>query len=270
MRAAIFLPVVLACACLGQASDPDPVELMRKSAAPRKANEAKVRQYAFRERQITRAVDKNGKESGSHSETWDVIGLEGSTYRRLVLKNDKPLPRKEEKREEERLQKEAERRRKETPEQRRNRLFSFSYIFTLDMDRAADIYDLVYKGEEVMAGRRAWVIEGVPKPGFRPSDDQEKEALNYRMKVWLDQEDMVVSFMELEIITDRSRMQKGSVIRVDSFRNDDGVWLAKHAKMDFNIRYFKLLGAHGDFVITYSDYHKFQAESKILDVTLEQ
>jgi len=263
MRTVFFLLFVLACAA--QTADPDPVELMRMSVAPRKANEEKVRQYAYRERQITRAVDKNGNETESHSETWDVIGLEGSTYRRLVQKNDKALPAKEEKREEERLRKETERRKKETPEQRGNRLFSFSYTFTLDFDRAADIFDLRYMGEETMGGRNAWLIEGLPKPGFRPANDMEKEARNYRMKVWLDQADMVFSRVDLEIIADGSRLQKGSVIRGEDFKNEDGVWLHKQVHIDFNVRFFKLLGAHGDAATTYTDYHKFQVDSRILD-----
>jgi hypothetical protein len=265
MRAAVFLPVVLTSIAYGQAGDPDPVELMRKSVAPRKANEEKVRQYAYRERQITRTVDKNGKETDSHSETWDVIGLEGSTYRRLVQKNDKPLPAKEEKREEERLRKESERRKKETPEQRRNRPFSFSYSFTLDFDRAADMFDLRSAGEETVGGRSAWVIEGLPKPGFRPANDMEKEARNYRMKVWLDRADMVLSRVELEIITDGSRLQKGSVIRGEDLKSEDGVWLSREVKIDFKFKFLKLLGPRGDAVTTYTDYHKFQVDSRVLD-----
>jgi len=265
MRAAGFLLVVLTSIAYGQAVDSDPVELMRKSVAPRKTNEEKVRQYAYRERQITRMVDKNGKETDSHSETWDVIGLEGSMYRRLVMKDDKPLPAKEEKREEERLRKESERRKKETPEQRRNRVFSFSYTFTLDLDRAADMYDLRYVGEEMIGGRSAWVIEGLPKSAFRPANDMEKEARNYRMKVWLDQADMVVARLELEIITDGSRLQRGSVIRGDDVKNQDGVWLHDEVKVDFNVKFFKLLGARGDALTTYTDYHKFQVDSRVLD-----
>jgi len=269
MRVAVFLPVVLTSVltsiAYGQASNPNPVELMRKSAVTLKANEEKMRQYAYRERQLTRVVDKNGKETNRHSETWDVIGLEGSAYRRLVMKDDKPLPPKEEKREEERLRKETEKRKKETPEQRRNGPFSFSYAFSFPYEKAAEIYDLRYTGEETMAGRRVWVIEGLPKPGFRPTNDQEKEALNYRLKVWLDQEDLVFSRVELEIITDRSRLQKGSAIRGDDVKSEDGVWLPSEVRIDFQFRFFKLPGPRGDSVITFTDYHKFQVDSRVLE-----
>src|SRR5436190_4891792 len=138
---------------------PDPVALMRRSVAAEKANSAKAQQYTYRYYNVNVDFDKNGKESERRSETWDIIGLEGSTYRKLVMRNDKPLPPKEKKREDDRQQKEAERRRKETPEERRNRTLSFSYSFFFPYARAADIYDLRYVREETVEGRPAYVLE---------------------------------------------------------------------------------------------------------------
>ena len=272
MRRGIYISSILfAWTACGQGADPDPLELMRKSAQADKANGEKESQYAYREYKVTRQIDKNGKETDRETETWDVIGLEGSSYRRLVLKNDKALPPKDERREAERLQKETDRRKRESPEARRNRLFSLSYSFSFPYDKVADLDDLRYAGEETVAGRRAWVVEGYPKPGLRPAGDQEREALNYRMKTWIDQEDYMCSRLELEVITDHSRMQKGSVIRVENFKSNDGndgndgVWLARQAAIDYDIRFFKLMGVRGSILSTYSDYHKFQVDSRIIE-----
>ena len=109
------------------------------------------------------------------------------------------------------------------------------------------------------------MVEGLPKPAFRPANDQEKEALNYRLKVWLDREDLVFSRVELEIITGRSRLQKGSFIQVEDFRHLDGVWLSKELKIDFNARFFKLLSVRGVVVSTFSGYRKFQVDSRVLE-----
>ncbi len=57
-------------------------------------------------------MDKNGKETDRNTETWDVIGLEGSAYRKLIQRDDKTLVPKEQKKEDERLAKEIEQRRK--------------------------------------------------------------------------------------------------------------------------------------------------------------
>src|SRR5262245_21577555 len=161
-----------------QTATPDPVDLMRRSAKAEKENNSKRRQYAYREYKVNRDFDKNGKETGRETETWEVIGLEGSTYRKLIMRNDKPLPHKEQRREDERLVKETERRKKETPEERRRRTLSISYSFNFPYERAAELYELRDVGGEDVRGRRTHIVEGTPRSGFRPSTDDEKEALN--------------------------------------------------------------------------------------------
>src|SRR5689334_1580333 len=127
MRGSVLFVGILWGSIAGLAEERDAVEIARKSVEAVKANNAKMRQYAYREYKVTWDLDKNGKETDRRTETWEVIGLEGSAYRKLVQRDDKPLSSKEQKREDERLRKEAELRRKETPEERRRRLFSFSY-----------------------------------------------------------------------------------------------------------------------------------------------
>ena len=122
---------------------PDPAELLRRSDEAGKVNGEKSQQYAYREYKVTQEFDKNGKQTDRQTETWDVIGLEGSTYRKLIQRNDQPLPPKEQKKEDERLAKEAVLRRKENPEQRRKRLFSFSYsVGRLPTERLISLFDL--------------------------------------------------------------------------------------------------------------------------------
>ena len=65
-------------------SGADAVELGRKSVQAMAENRDKSRRYAFREYYVNRDFDKNGKETGRETQTWDVIGLEGSTYKKLV------------------------------------------------------------------------------------------------------------------------------------------------------------------------------------------
>jgi hypothetical protein len=119
--------------------------------------------------------------------------------------------------------------------------------------------------------KRRWksaglVIEGTPKPGFRPSNDNEKESLSYRMKIWLDREDLVSSRIELEVVGEHSRMQKGSFIYGLDWRNEEGVWLSKVVNFKYTAKFFKLVTARGEMTSTYTDYKKFQVDSRILDI----
>jgi hypothetical protein len=264
-RSATLLPIAfLLLSGAAMADDPDPVALARKSIEADKANDAKTQQYAFREYKVVREIDANGKETGRKTETWEVIGLEGSTYRKLVMRNDMPLVPKEQKREDDRLKKETALRKKETPDQRRNRVLSFTYSLSFPYEKLADIYDLRYLGDEVVGGHPTYVIEGSPKPDYRPATDNEKELLNYKVKLWLAQDDCFSARMDLDVIGDHSRMQKGSHIRVEAERHDDGVWLTTMLTFDYNARFFKMLSTRGQMTLTYSDYHKFQVDSRMV------
>ena len=265
MRFALIL-AALGSAAFAQPTGPNAIELLRRSIQPEKVNAEKARQYAYREYQITQERDKNGKETDRKTETWDVIGLEGFTYRKLILRNDQPLPLKEQKREDERLAKETAQRKKETPEQRRKRLFSLSYsIQSIPPERMLELYDLQFQGTEDVEGRAAYVIEGMPKPGAHAADDNEKEHLNYRTKMWIDSEDYVVARGEMEVIGEHSRMQKGSLIEATSFRNELGVWLPKKVRFRFDVRFLKMVNVRGDMTSEFSDYRRFQVDSQLVE-----
>ena len=261
MRLALL--AVLASAALAQ---PNAVELFLLSAQAEKANSEKVREYTYREYKVTQEIDKDGKETHRQTETWDVIGLEGSTYRKLILRNDHPLPLKEQKREDERLAKETAQRKKETPEQRRKRLFSLSYsLHSVPPERMLELYDLQFKGTEDVEGRAAYVIEGMPEPGAHAADANEKEHLNYRTKMWIDSEDYVVARREMEVIGEHSRMQKGSLIEAANFRNELGVWLPKRVRFRFDVRFLKMVNVRGDMMSEFSDYRRFQVDSQLVE-----
>ena len=245
---------------------PDPAEIIRSSVANNEANRQKASPYAYRERRVDYEIEKDRIKRERGSETWEVIGLEGSTYRKLVARDDKPLPTKEQKHEDERLAKEAELRRKETPEQRRNRTLSFSLQLHLSPSEMLRLYDLAYLREEPVNGRAAHVIEGVPKTGLRDLSSNDKELLHYRVHMWVDREDLQPVRSRLEVIADGSRMRKGSVLVSRMFRNLDGVWLMGEARFLYHARFFKMLNFHGEMLVTYSNYQKFDVESRVVEV----
>lgn len=109
------------------------------------------------------------------------------------------------------------------------------------------------------------MIEGTPKPAYHPTTDDEKETLNYKVKVWLVQDDSCYARLDLDVIGDHSRMQKGSHIRQDSAQHDDGVWLPTVLTFGYTARFFKMMNMRGEMTATFSDYHKFQVDSRIVD-----
>ena len=94
----------------------DPVEIIRRATELDRHNTGISRSYTFLQRQEQRDLDAAGKLKKTESETFDVTLLEGSPYRRLVARNDQPLPLKDQSKEEDKLQRSIADRRKETPE----------------------------------------------------------------------------------------------------------------------------------------------------------
>ncbi|MBZ5724464.1 MAG: hypothetical protein LAP87_05655 [Acidobacteriia bacterium] len=203
-----------------------------------------------------------GKETDRETESWEVIGLEGSTYRKLVMRNDQPLAAKEEKREVQRLAEEAERRRKETPEERHNRLFSVTYSYQIPYDRLVDVFDLRYLGEKEIDGRKAFGVEAVPKADLLPANENERESRNYRLVLWLDFEDCYPAHIDGEITGEHSRLQKGTVFRLDEIKLPHGTRMLAGNTVRYAVKFLKLHTVHGEAVRTYSDYHKFQADPR--------
>lgn len=246
-----------------QAAGPDCVAILRQSVAAEQANRAKARNFSYQEHQVQRELDARGNEKDRVTKTWDVIPLEGSTYRKLVLKNDRPLPEKEQKKEDERLRKETARRRAESAEERRKRLFNLSYSFRIPYPRMADIYDLKCVREDMQDGHGVYVIEGVPKPDFVPGTPDEKEALNFRTAVWIEKQELVPIRFDLEVIGDHSRMKKGSVASIVRSKIDDA-WLTRETKIGFAMSVFKLIAVRGETTATFSNFKKFQVDSALI------
>jgi len=248
-----------------RADTPDPVDIIRQSIKVHAGNRIKAATYTFQEYHVARYFDSHGGENRKdrETETWDVVALEGSAYRKLILRNDKPLVAKEQKKEDERLLKEAELRKKETAEQRRSRLFEVKYSYIIPYPKIPDIYDLKFLRSEEIAGREAYVIECTPKTSFTPATADEKESLNFRTVLWIDRQDMFPVSTDLEVIGDHSRLRRGSRATLTESKINEDVWMPKETKVNFAVSVFKLITIRAEKVVTFSGFKKFQVSSSI-------
>jgi len=257
--------LVLALLLVGVAfADDSPVEMIRRSIETNQANAKKARQYTYQEYRVKTERDAKGKPGDSETYTWDIIALEGSTYRKLILKNGKPLSEKEQKKEDENLRKETERRKHENAEQRKRRLFSYTYSHTIPYPKLNEIYTFRALPDEEIGGRRTTPLEGVAKPGFEPHTDDEKEAVNFRLRLWLEHDEYYPVRIWIEIISDHSRLQRGTTFQIDSDKVNNDAWMPVRNESHFSLRPIRLFTARGDQIITYSKFQKFQVESKFL------
>src|SRR6266849_4717840 len=122
MRTSGRFMILLAPLVVAFAADPNPLDIIRRSLSAQAENSKRVKNYTFLQRSEERELDANGQIKSKKSKTYDVTMLEGTSYKRLIERDDRPLPPHEEKTEQEKLQKSIEDRRRETEAERTKRV----------------------------------------------------------------------------------------------------------------------------------------------------
>ena len=254
----------------------DPLDILRRATETDRRNLEISRSYTFLERQEQRDLDSDGKVKKTESTTTDVTLLEGSPFRRLVARDDKPLSAKEQAKEEEKLRKSIEDRRKETPEERARRISEWERKQQKQRDalkELPDAFTITLAGEENVNGAPAYVLEGMPKPGYRPTNKTTELFPKLKVKIWIDKKDYRWVRIDLETLDTISfagfliRIAKGTHARIETARINDEVWLPKRAEIKGSVRIALIKVIRGEFIFTYTDYKKFQADSRVITET---
>lgn len=252
-------------------------EIVQRAVQVNDRNEEIARNYTYLERQDIRGLDGSGREKSRKVETWDVTLLEGSPYRRLVARDDKPLPPADEKKEEEKLRKSIEERSRETEEQRRKRIADAEKRREERRPRSLkelpEAFDFHLAGEEAIDGRDVWVVDATPRPGFKGTTTIARAMFpKVHCRFWIAKGDYHAVKLEIDALDTISlgwllvRVAKGSRVTIESARVNDEVWLPKRVALTAGARMLLVIGAHIDMRIDYSGYKKFQAESRILSI----
>jgi hypothetical protein len=268
------LLAALLAAPLCPAAD-DAREIVRRSVETGGANLKAAQNYTFRERREARQYDGSGRTTKTEIETFDVTLIDGSPYRRLVARDDKPLPPKDEQKEQAKLRKIAEQRRKETPEARQKRLAENDRKREQQEARMREVlqaFDFRLAGEDHLDGREQYVLEATPHRGYQPHSRQIAWLPRVKGKLWVDHQDYHWVKIEAEVIDTISfgaflvRLEKGSRLAAEQTRVNDEVWLPKRLEAEASARLALLKKFRGGLQITFSDYKKFQADSRILSI----
>lgn len=269
MRRFLFL---LATGALLSAQ-PSADEIVAKALARDKENWLAARNYTFLERQVQRTLGNDGDVKSTRVRTYDITMLDGSPYRRQVAENDKPLSAKRQRVEEEKLRKSIEARRNETPEQKKKRLADEEKERARQREFTGDIpvaFHLKVTGSDKISGRDCWVIDGVPKQGYRPRHKATRIFPHIKGRLWIDKETFSLVRGEAEVIDTVSyglflaRIHPGTKVLFEQTRVNDEVWLPQHIYAWAAGRLGLVKKLNLDVDIRYQDYKKFQTDSRIV------
>jgi hypothetical protein len=130
-------------------------------------------------------------------------------------------------------------------------------------------------GEEAVSGKPAWILSVTPKAGYKPRDSQAKMFTKLRGKVWIDKGEYHWVKAEGEAIDTLSfgfflfRVAPGATVSFEQVRVNEEVWLPSHISVRAEARIALLKKMHAEIDITYREYRKFQADSKIVGDGIE-
>ncbi len=268
MRFPIFLLVAMA------AFAQDANEIIRRATDRDFTNFENRKNYTYQERTEVRQYNGKGQLSKTDVETNEVLVLEGQPYERLIARNDKPLSPKDAAKEQRKLDKEVDKRKNQSASERarleKERLEEQKY-----MREFTEAFDFAVIGEEVVSGKPAWILSVTPKPGYRPKSSDAKMFTKLRGKVWIDKAEYHWVKAEGEAIDTLSfgfflfRVAPGATVSFDQIRVNGEVWLPSHISVRAQARIALLKKMRAEIDITYREYHKFQADSKIVGESLD-
>ncbi len=247
----------------------DPREIVRRSTEENRRTQKLAESYTFIEREEERNLDSQRRVVKSY----DVTLTEGSPYRRLIGRDDKPLPPDEERKERQRLEKSIEQRRAETPAQREKRLADWRGKRERDREflrEVPDAFDFRTAGEENVDGRRVYVIDAMPRRDYRPKTGAAKVLPRMKGRLWIDAETYAWVKAEAETIDTVSfggfafRLNPGARLTLLQARVNGEIWLPKRVWVTWRARLLLLKKLSGEVDLTYSDYKKFQSDSHIV------
>jgi hypothetical protein len=252
----------------------DAREIIRRAVDLDHKNAEIARNYTYLQRQETRQLDGSGRDKKPPDiRTYDITLLEGSPYRRLVARNDQPLSSQEKEAEQFKLKSSIELRRKETPEQKERRIAEWKRKQEKQREplkELPDAFDFRLVGEASLNGGDTYVIDATPKPGYKPKSTSTIFFPKVKARFWIAKANYQWVKMDMETMDTITfggilvRLAKGGHLVLEQTLVNNEVWLPKMVHLQASARLFLVKGYHTEIRYNFSDYKKFQAESRIV------
>ncbi len=251
----------------------DAREIVRRSIELDQVNWARAKDYTWTARDVRRHLDSNGRVQSVDSEGWETLILYGLPYRRVTERDGKPLPPDQQGKEQRKLDRFSSKLERQTPAGRQRRIDD--YLKDRKQARSffreiPDLFDFHLDGDAVVDGRPVWVISGAPRPGARPKSRDARALLKIRGRMWIDKTEYQWVRIEAQTTGTISwgiflaRLNPGAQLVFEQTRVNDEVWLPKRQWMRGAGRIGLLKRLAMEEEITWSNYRKFQVDSKIV------
>jgi len=255
----------------------DAVAIVRRSVRADDQGERLRRNYTYNVLNRLTELDSKGKPTKVTSKLDEVLYIGGRRHLRLIAEDGKPLPPPAEKREQQKLDRAVAEASKLSPEERRRREDETARGNAKSREgfrRIPDAFTFSLEREVVIAGRPAWQIHAKPRPEYRG----ELDSLFHHIEgtLWIDKADYAWVKVDATTLDTVSiglflmRLAPGSRVLLESIKVNDEVWVRKHITVQASARIALLKKLNVDQELVFSDYRKFQSDSRVVSTEEEK
>jgi hypothetical protein len=233
-----------------------------------------AKNYTYLMRQDRRDLDGSGQVKERKVQTWEVMLLDGSPYRRLVARNDTPLSPEEQKWEEQKVRTDDQERRNDSNDDRQRRQQEWQRKRKQrreELKEVLEAFDFSLAGEQKLDGRDVWVIDARPHPGYKGKGTTARALFpKVKARFWVDKAEYAWVRLEAETTDTVTlglflvRVAKGSKVVMEQGRINNELWAAKRIDLSGAARLFLVKSLRFQLQQDFSDYKKFQAESRLI------
>ena len=238
-----------------QATVLDARQIMAQSIAATERSWQARDHYTFTERDVDRRLDDLGRLKSENIDVTRMTLVNGARFEQLMEHNGQ-LPSADEQK---KSSKDLEKLKRETPAEQTARLLKTqeNRSFLHDLLEAFDFHLL---GEELIAGRPAYILQATPHPGYHAHGRYGKLLSRVEGKLWVDKQDFAWVKVDGEVTQSFSigllvaRVQRGSHILMEQTCVGDAVWVPKRLEMRATATILLLKSLDIERILTYSDY----------------
>jgi hypothetical protein len=271
MRMAVLLLSLLlsagACICTAQ----DARSIVERAVAADDHSDRLARDYTYKLRDEIRELDATGRVKSVHSTVDEILYIAGKRYFRPLQKDDKPIPPAETRREQAKLDRAAAEAGRLTEAEHEKR------VAAAERDRARqraefkdipDAYNFGLLAETEVEGRPAYEISATPRPGYH--GEFQGVLHNVEGKLWIDKDSSNWVKVEADVLKPFSlgwllaRVGAGTHLTYEMTRVNDDLWAPKRILLKASARLLMLRKVNVEQELTFSDYRKFQTDSRIV------
>jgi hypothetical protein len=251
--------------------------IVERSVAVTTLDPAVEQEYTYRVRSEQRESDRKGELRVKESTLSEVLYFGGKRFSHRLQRNDQPLPEREARKEQEKLDKAAAEASRLTPAAKAKREAEAEKHRAEDrefMQAVLKAYDFTLDGETTLNGRGTWRIGCTPRASYRGKHDGLFRKL--RGTLWIDQQDYHWARVEAEALDTISwglflaRIAPGMRVMFELNRVNDEVWLPKRVEFAGSARLGLVKKFNVNQVITFSDFRRYSADSRITEVAAQQ